>query len=234
MANHQTCRWKYVAVIIRNKSCVGNFVQELKLVKRKDIAEKVKWNNQLIKHCTNLWMLHSCVSGTWKCRYEQGLWEGVSAGIKCTQVRGQESQEGTSESLQVKPCCIIWLCLSLLILYIKYMLSAHWTFCCTGNETFIKVYHWFYWTSNPKFWKKSQPIPGAAKQSWSTLHHFSWRPSMWEFLLTSLNDGQTTIISMSHSIYKNVQSHFFSYWNNWCGLKRGHVFHKIKDLLKGS
>ena len=109
-----TCRWKYVAVIIRNKSCVGNFVQELKLVKRKDIAEKVKWNNQLIKHCTNLWMMHSCVSGTWKCRYEQGLWEGVSAGIKCTSVRGQESQEGTSESLQVKPCCIIWLCLSLL------------------------------------------------------------------------------------------------------------------------
>jgi hypothetical protein len=37
-----TCRLKYVAVIIRNKSCVGNFVQELKLVKRKDTAEKVK------------------------------------------------------------------------------------------------------------------------------------------------------------------------------------------------
>jgi hypothetical protein len=36
-------------------------------------------------------------------------------------------------------------------LYIKYMLFAHWTFCCTGNETFIKVYQWFYWTSNPKF-----------------------------------------------------------------------------------
>jgi len=119
-------------------------------------------------------------------------------------------------------------------LYIKYMLSAHWTFCCTGNETFIKVYQWFYWTSNPKFWKKSRPIPGATKQSCSILHHFSWRPSMWEFLLTSLNDGQTTSIIMSHSIYKNVQSQFLSYWNNWCGLKRGHVFQKFKDLLKGS
>jgi hypothetical protein len=54
-------------------------------------------------------------------------------------------------------------------LYIKYMLFAHWTFCCTGNETFIKVYQWFYWTSNPKFWKKSQPIPRAAKQSCSIL-----------------------------------------------------------------
>ena len=87
-------------------------------------------------------------------------------------------------------------------LYIKYMLSSHWTFCSTGNEAFIKVHQWFYWTSNPKFWKKSQPIPGAAKQSCSTLHLFSWRPSMWEFLLTSLNDGQTTSIIMSHSIYK--------------------------------
>ena len=87
-------------------------------------------------------------------------------------------------------------------LYIQYLLSPHWTFCCTGNEAFIKVYQWFYWTSNPKFWKKSQPIPGAAKQSCSTLHHFTWRPSMWAFLLTSLNDGQTTSIIMSHSIYK--------------------------------
>jgi hypothetical protein len=48
-------------------------------------------------------------------------------------------------------------------LYIKYMLSAHWTFCCTGNETFIKVYQWFYWTSNPKFWERSQPIPRGRK-----------------------------------------------------------------------
>jgi hypothetical protein len=138
-------------------------------------------------------------------------------------------------------------------LYIKYMLSANWTFCCTGNKAFIKVYQWFYWTSNPQFWEKFQPIPGAAKQSCSALHHFSWRPRMWEFLLTSLNDGQTTSVIMSHSIckvlifehyniqilifmsiYKHVQSQFFSYWNNWCGLTMGHVFHKFKDLLKGS
>jgi hypothetical protein len=116
-----------------------------------------------------------------------------------------------------------------------------------------KCLKWFYWTSNPKFWQKSQPIPEAAKQSCSTLHHSSWRPRMWECLLASLNDGQTTSIIMSHSIYKvlifehynikklifmsiykHVQSQFFSYWNNWCGLKRGYVFHKFKDLLKGS
>ena len=36
-------------------------------------------------------------------------------------------------------------------LYIKYMLSANWTFCCTGNKAFTKVYQWFYWTSNPQF-----------------------------------------------------------------------------------
>ena len=150
--------------------------------------------------------------------------------------------------LQVTPCCIIWLCL-----YIKYILSANWTFCFTGNEAFINVYQWFYWTSNPKFWQKSQPIPEAAKQSCSTLHHSSWRPRMWECLLASLNDGQTTSIIMSHSIYKvlifehynikklifmsiykNVQSQCFSYWNNWCGLTMGHVFHQFKDLLKGS
>jgi hypothetical protein len=35
-----------------------------------------------------------------------------------------------------------------------------WTFCCTGNKSFMKVYQWFYWTSNSEFCEKSQPIPG--------------------------------------------------------------------------
>ena len=43
---------------------------------------------------------------------------------------GQESQEGTSE----------YLIMFVTTLYIKYMLSANWTFCCTGNEAFIKDY----------------------------------------------------------------------------------------------
>ena len=38
------------------------------------------------------------------------------------------------------------LCLSLLC--IVYVI---WTFCCTGNKAFMKVYKWFYWTSNPQF-----------------------------------------------------------------------------------
>ena len=25
------------------------------------------------------------------------------------------------------------------------------TFCCTGNQAFMKMYQWFYWTSNPLF-----------------------------------------------------------------------------------
>jgi hypothetical protein len=29
-----------------------------------------------------------------------------------------------------------------------YKVYVIWTFCCTGNKTFIKVYHW---TSNPQF-----------------------------------------------------------------------------------
>jgi hypothetical protein len=95
-----TCRWKYVDVIIRNKSCVGNFIQELKLVKRKDIAEKVKWHKQFIKHCTNLWMSNSCVSRTWKCRCEQGLWEGVQPVHIGPGPTGPESQEGACESLK--------------------------------------------------------------------------------------------------------------------------------------
>jgi hypothetical protein len=74
-----TCRWKYVNVIIRNKSCVENFIRELKLVKKKDIAEKVKWNKQFIKHCTNLWMSHTAVlAGHENVGVSRALeWEGV-------------------------------------------------------------------------------------------------------------------------------------------------------------
>jgi hypothetical protein len=28
----------------------------------------------------------------------------------------------------------------------------------------MKVYQWFYWTSNPQFWEKSQPVRGAQKE----------------------------------------------------------------------
>ena len=34
-------------------------------------------------------------------------------------------------------------------------------------------------TLNPQFWEKSQPVPGAPKQSCSTLQNFSWRPCEW-------------------------------------------------------
>ena len=71
------------------------------------------------------------------------------------------------------PCCINRLCLSLLS--IKYIVYVIWTFCCTRNKAFMKASHWFYWTSNPQFWEKSQLVSGAPKQPCSALHNFSWR-----------------------------------------------------------
>jgi len=59
-----------------------------------------------------------------------------------------------------------------------YKVYVIWKFCCTGNKAFMKVYQWFYWTSNPQFWEKSQPVPGTPKQSCSTLHNFSWKPCL--------------------------------------------------------
>ena len=59
-----------------------------------------------------------------------------------------------------------------------YKVYVIWTFCCTGNKAFMKVYQWFYWTSNLQFWEKSQAIPWAPKQSWSSLQNVSWR-SWW-------------------------------------------------------
>ena len=29
----------------------------------------------------------------------------------------------------------------------------------------MKVYQWFYWTSNPQFWERSHPVLGTPKQS---------------------------------------------------------------------
>jgi len=39
----------------------------------------------------------------------------------------------------------------------------------------MKVYQWFYWTSNPQFFKESQPVSGVPKQSCPALQNFSWR-----------------------------------------------------------
>jgi hypothetical protein len=65
-----------------------------------------------------------------------------------------------------------------LIMFVTALHKAYviWTLCCTGNKAFMKVYQWFYWTSKPQFWEKSQPVPVAPKQFCSALHHFSWRP----------------------------------------------------------
>ena len=120
-----TCRWKYVDVIIHNKSCVGNFIQELKLVKRKDIAEKVKWNKQFIKHCTNLWMSHSCVSRTWKCKCEQGLWEGDSAGTSVQARRAKKVLVNLWRAIFTSNTFLHYLIMFVTTLYIKYVLSGH-------------------------------------------------------------------------------------------------------------
>ena len=53
-----------------------------------------------------------------------------------------------------------------------YQVYVIWTFCCTGNKAFMKVYQWFYRTSNPQFWGKSQSVSGAPKQSCSALQKF--------------------------------------------------------------
>lgn len=109
-----TCRWKYVDVIIRNKSCVGNFTQELKLVKRKDIAEKVKWNKQFTKHCTNLWMSHSCVSRTWN----------VSVNRASVQARRTKKLlVNLWRAIFTSNTLLHYLIMFVTTLYIKYMLS---------------------------------------------------------------------------------------------------------------
>ena len=64
-------------------------------------------------------------------------------------------------SIKNTPSCINRLCLSLLS--IKYIVYDIWTFCCTGNKAFMKVYQWFYWTSNPQCWGKSQSVYGGPK-----------------------------------------------------------------------
>ena len=43
---------------------------------------------------------------------------------------------------------------------------------------FMKVYKWFYQTSNPHFLEKSQPVPGSPNQSCSAFQNFSWRPCL--------------------------------------------------------
>ena len=73
---------------------------------------------------------------------------------------------------QVTPCCINWICLSLLC--IKYMLSGH--SAAQEIKHLWKFTSGFYWTLNPQFWEKSQPVHGAPKQSCTTLQHLSWRP----------------------------------------------------------
>jgi len=50
-----------------------------------------------------------------------------------------------------------------------YNVYVIWTFCCTGNNAFMKDYQWFYWTSNPQFWEKTQPVPRDPKRSCSAL-----------------------------------------------------------------
>ena len=40
-----------------------------------------------------------------------------------------------------------------------YKVYVIWTFCCTGNKAFMKVYQWFHLTPNLIFSEKSQPVP---------------------------------------------------------------------------
>jgi hypothetical protein len=40
----------------------------------------------------------------------------------------------------------------------------------------MKMYQWFYWTSNAQFLEKIQPDTGAPKRSYFVLQYFSWGP----------------------------------------------------------
>ena len=42
----------------------------------------------------------------------------------------------------------------------KVHVYVFWTFCWTGNKAIMTVYQLFHWTSNPRFWEKSQLVPG--------------------------------------------------------------------------
>jgi hypothetical protein len=97
--------------------------------------------------------------------------------------------------------------------------SLGWKFTCTSRFWLLiithmkKAYQWFYWTSNPQFWEKSQSVHGAQKQSCSALQNFIWSPwwkalkdrrreqwlvllflelwtTWWQFLLTTTLDQQ--------------------------------------------
>ena len=62
----------------------------------------------------------------------------------------------------------------------KYQFHSYWFLPDRGSNPFMQVYQWFFhWTLNPQFWEKSQPVPGAPKQSCSALQNFSWRPCIW-------------------------------------------------------
>jgi hypothetical protein len=75
----------------------------------------------------------------------------------------------------------------------------------------MKVYQWLYWTTIPQCWEKSQPVPGAPKQSCSTLrlHNFSWRPCLW--LQVPVN---ATIHPSFHNILVNTleSTSFNGFW----------------------
>jgi len=64
---------------------------------------------------------------------------------------------------------------------------------------FMKVYQWFYWNSNLQFWEKSQPVPGAPKQSCSVLQNFSWRPS-W-FVHPAFGFSSITLVPLKQLIW---------------------------------
>jgi hypothetical protein len=64
-----------------------------------------------------------------------------------------------------------------------------WTFHCTGNKAFMKVYEGFI---VPQI-LKSRPVPRAPKlprvESCSALQNFSWRPCLWDKEKNGLKTG---------------------------------------------
>ena len=80
-----------------------------------------------------------------------------------TSIRGSESHEGARESHKRFILIVFfhfsWVFSTIFSLF----LYVIWTLCCTGNNSFMTVYQWFYWTSYSQFCERSQPVPGPPK-----------------------------------------------------------------------
>jgi hypothetical protein len=84
---------------------------------------------------------------------KQGLWEGGFQPVHWSGTRRANKEGPLTLAIDIlfRFFHIVLVSLTIFSLFS----CVIWTFfCCTGNKTFMKVYPWFYWTSNPQLWEK--------------------------------------------------------------------------------